>query len=329
MLISKTPGGIYKLSREAILTADLPSTFTSKANWRGSLPREILCMFCRQHRLSEPVFSPISSPLKASSESSGSYLKDEYSATEETESVRGASLTANARQAEESGCMFKCEVKLFSKSEDLIIVCSPKDQFKKQNDAMQSACMKLLSWLNVYFKNITIPFETLYHTADRFNIQIHSKNLFKEFALCQSVQNTRLNTLGWTPESICTHQLCTIMPGCGVCSLKIEGSDSGACPSNGSIPCIGYSISLVVEGENMKELLEVCDEFEFEIGIGAVINYVEWVVMQMSVGQSACFTTHVPTFEFILASAGDSIRALSLLSSSKLLCTVSHISIFS
>lgn len=319
MLISKTPGGIYKLSREAILAAELPSMFTSKANWRGSLPRDILCMFSRQHRLSEPVFSPISSPLKALSESSGSYSKDAYSATEEIESVRVAPLAATAKQLEE---LFKCEVKLLSKSEDLIILCSPKDQFKKQNDAMQNACLKLLSWLNEYFRNINIPFETLYHTADSFDIQIHSKTLFEEFAVYQSVQNNRLNKL---LESTCMHPRCT-MPGYGVCSLKIEGSDSGVCPCNGSIPCISYSVSLVVEGENMKELLEVCDEFEFEIGVGAVITCVEWVVMQMSVGQSACFTTHIPTSELILASTSDSIKTLSLLSSSKLLYPVGHIS---
>ncbi|KAF7842437.1 small RNA 2'-O-methyltransferase isoform X1 [Senna tora] len=275
MLISKTPGGIYKLSREAILTADLPLTFTSKSNWRGSLPRDILCMFCRQHRLSEPVFSPISSPLKASSESSGSYVKDMYSATEETESVRRTSLTASAKQSEESGCMYKCEVKLLSKSEELIIVCSPADQFKKQNDALQNACLKLLSWLNEFFKNLNIPFETLCHTADSFNIQIHSKNVFEQFAVCQSVQNTWLKTLGWNnpPEAFCMHHPCT-MPEYGVCSLKIEGSDSGVSPCNGSIPCISYSISLVVEAGDSIRTLSL---------LSSKVSYLEYAVVLTNV----------------------------------------------
>ncbi|KAI9122496.1 hypothetical protein K1719_006336 [Acacia pycnantha] len=244
MLISKTPSGIYKLSREVILAAELPSSFTAKTNWRGALPRDILYMFCRQHRLLEPVFSPISCPSKGSSESSGSSL--EGSATEEIEHVRGASLTASAKQSEVSGCTFKCEVKLFSKSEDLIIVCSPEGQFKKQNDALQNACLKILSWLNEYFKNSNAPFEMLYHTADCFNIQIHSKNLCEEFAVCQSGRNSQLNTLGW---------------------------------------------------------------------VGAVITNVEGVVMQMCVGQSACFTTELPPSELILASSADPVKTLSLLSS--------------
>lgn len=315
MLISKTPSGIYKLSREAILAAELPSSFTTKTNWRGALPRDILYMFCRQHRLLEPVFSPICCPSKASSESSGSSLKDEGSATEEIEHVRGASLTASAKQSEVSGCTIKCEVKLFSKFEDLIIVCSPEGQFKKQNDALQNACLKILSWLNEYFRNSNAPFETLYHTADCFNIQIHSKNLCEEFAVCQSVRNSQLNTLGSMRPS------CSV-PVYGMHSLKIEGSNSGVCPSNGSIPCISYSISLVVEGDNMKELIEACEEFEFEIGVGAVITNVEGVVMQMCVGQSACFTTELPPSEFILASAADPVKTLSLLSSSKLISPV-------
>jgi hypothetical protein len=108
----------------------------------------------------------------------------------------------------------------------------------------------------------------------------------------------------------------------GVCNLKIEGPDSGFCPGNGSLPCISYSVSLVVENENMKEVIEVCNEFEFEIGVGAVISYVEEVVTQMSVGQYAYFNTNLLTSDLIFASAGDSAKMLSLLSSSELLSPV-------
>ncbi|KAI4299718.1 hypothetical protein L6164_033149 [Bauhinia variegata] len=286
MLLSKTPGGIYKLSREAILAAELPLTFTTKANWRGSLPRDMLCMFCRQHCLSEPVFSP----SKALSEPS--------------ECVKVES-TANAKQSEE----FKCEVKLLSKCGDLIIKCSPEDCSKKQNDAIQKTCLKLILWLNEYFKNINFPFEKLYQTADSPDIQIDPKIFFKEFAICQSLQITQLSPIE-------LHEL--LEPFCMDVSytmLKIEGPDSGVCPSNGSIPCISYSVSLVVEGDNIKEVLEVCDEFEFEIGVKAVISYIEEVVMQMSAGQSACFTTNLPSSQLILASAGGPFRIRSLLSS--------------
>nr|KYP49629.1 UPF0486 protein C1orf59 isogeny [Cajanus cajan] len=168
MLLGKTPGGIYKLSREAILASELPSKFTTRANWRGSLPRDILCMFCRQHRLSEPLFS---------------------------------------------------------------ITCHP------------------------------------------------------------------FNTLS------------------GLSGLSGSCPYSGVCPCNGSLPCIRYSVSLAVEGENVKEVIEVCDEFEFEVGLGAVVFYIEEVVTQMSVGQYAHFTTNLLTSDLIFASADDSVKMPSLLSS--------------
>lgn len=322
MLVGKTPGGIYKLSREAILTAELPSRFTTRANWRGSLPRDILCTFCRQHHLSEPVFSTISLPFKALSESSDSCLKDVNSGTDGIECVNGASATASPQQSDSE--MFKCDLKILSRHEDLLIKCSPGDCFKKQTDAIQNASLKLLSWLNKNFKNINVPFGELYETTGS-DIQIYSRNLFREISTCQSLHNSQFNAIELQKliESICASSSYT-MPGNGVCSLKIEGPDSGVYPCNGSLPCISYSISLVVVGENIKEVIEVCNDFEFEVGVGAVISYVEEVVMQMSVGQSAYFTTNLLTYDFIFASAGYSTKMMSLLSSSKLLSPVNH-----
>ena len=74
------------------------------------------------------------------------------------------------------------------------------------------------------------------------------------------------------PNSIC---MLSTMPGQGVFSLNIEGPDSGVCPSNGSLLFISYSVSLVIEAEHMKEILESSDEFGFEIGTGAVIPHLE------------------------------------------------------
>ncbi|KAJ0975764.1 hypothetical protein J5N97_017729 [Dioscorea zingiberensis] len=57
MLLNKVPDGHYKLSREAILIAELPTRYTSRLNWKGPSPRDLLFMFCRQHWLSEPLFT--------------------------------------------------------------------------------------------------------------------------------------------------------------------------------------------------------------------------------------------------------------------------------
>lgn len=318
MLLGKTPGGIYKLSREAILTAELPSRFTTRANWRGSLPRDILCMFCRQHRLSEPVFSVTSPPFKISSESC---LKVADSDTDATKCANGPSVNACPKQSESE--VFKCEIKLLSRPGDVILLCSPEDCYKKQNDAIQNASLKLLSWLNEYLKSVSVPFERLYESADNFSIQIFSVKLFREIFTGQLIQHCQLNPMQCNnaPELMCMTSS-QDMSGNGVCSLKIEGPDSGVCPCNGSLSSITYSVSLVVEGENMKEVIDVCDEFEFEMGVGAVISYIEEVVTQMSVGQYAYFTTNLLTSDLIFASAGDSAKMLSLLSSSELLSPV-------
>ncbi|KAK7363261.1 hypothetical protein VNO77_05397 [Canavalia gladiata] len=314
MLLGKTPSGIYKLSREAILAAELPSRFTSRANWRGSLPRDILCMFCRQHRLSEPIFSVTIHPFKTSFESSGSHLKVAESGMNAIECVNGVSVTANSKHSDSE--LFKCEIKLISKCGDLILLCSPQDCYKKQNDAIQNASLTLLSWVNKYFKSMIVPFEQLDETAGNFGVQICSKNIFREILAGHSIHNGQRNEIRCNKliESVCMNSSYGVL-GNGVHSLNIEGPDSGICPCNGSLPCIRYSVSLVVEGEDMKEVIEVSNEFEFEVGVGAVISYVEEVVMQMSVGQFAYFTTNLLTSDLIFASACDSVKMLTLLSS--------------
>ncbi|XP_020232957.1 small RNA 2'-O-methyltransferase isoform X2 [Cajanus cajan] len=316
MLLGKTPGGIYKLSREAILASELPSKFTTRANWRGSLPRDILCMFCRQHRLSEPLFSITCHPfntLSGLSGLSGSCLKVAESCGNVIESVNGVSVTTPKSSDSE---LFKCEIKLFSRRGDLILQCSPKDCYKKQNDAIQNASLKLLSWLNKCFKSMIVPFEQLCQTADNFNIQIYYENIFTDIFVGQSTHNGQLDAIQCNKlvESIYRNSSCDML-GNIVNSLKIEGPYSGVCPCNGSLPCIRYSVSLAVEGENVKEVIEVCDEFEFEVGLGAVVFYIEEVVTQMSVGQYAHFTTNLLTSDLIFASADDSVKMPSLLSS--------------
>ncbi|KAL9345628.1 hypothetical protein Peur_060481 [Populus x canadensis] len=273
MLISKIPSGNYKLSREAILAAELPSVFTTKANWRGSFPREILFAFCHQHRLSEPIFSITSVPLKASCEllRSQKKLKVTEVAGLATEYANGGGLNAGDGELVGLESNFRCEVKVFSKGRDLIIECSPKEIYRKQTDDTHSASLKVLSWLNACFKDLGMPLEKLNCSADALDISFSLKTFIKRSKL---------------PESKSTDMQYTLS-GQDVCLPNIEGSDSGVFPSNGSLLCISYSVSLVTEGGHTKELIESKDEFEFEMGAGAVISALEAVVTQMSAGQSA------------------------------------------
>ncbi|XP_027346337.1 small RNA 2'-O-methyltransferase isoform X2 [Abrus precatorius] len=272
MLLGKTPAGIYKLSREAILTAELPSRFTTRANWKGSLPRDILCMFCRQHRLSEPLFSIIH-PFKTPSESSESYLKVAASGMNMIECVNGASVATNSKHLDSE--VFKCEIKLTSRFGDLILQCSPKGCYKKQNDAIQNASLTLLSWMNKYFKSMIVPFEQLDETGDNFEVQICSETIFREIFDGQSIHNGQLDGIRCNKlvESIYMNSSYDALKT-GVRSLNIEGSDSGNCPCSGSLPCIRYSVSLVVEaGDSVKMLaLLSCKDcyMEYEIGLTKV-----------------------------------------------------------
>ncbi|XVF23082.1 hypothetical protein REPUB_Repub13aG0007300 [Reevesia pubescens] len=318
MLISKTPSGVYKLSREAILTAELPQTFTTRTNWRGSFPREILCSFCRQHQLLEPVFSTSNIPTKASAELSRSNkkLKVSESAEQESKYANGHSAVDADAKSVGLGSIFTCEVKLYSKCQDLILECAPNVLYKKQNDAVQSASLKVLSWLNAYFKDIDMPPEKQKQLAKVFDIKFYPQNFSKEVVPCLSVHNFQHNEPlgGKEPESNSNNILYDVVED-DVSSIDIEGPDSGVCPSNGSLLCVCYSVSLVTKGELQKELLESAEDFEFEMGTGAVIPCLEAVVTQMSVGQSACFYKELPPQDLVLAAAKDSANAIAFLSS--------------
>ncbi|XP_058200685.1 small RNA 2'-O-methyltransferase isoform X1 [Rhododendron vialii] len=305
ILVSKTPSGLYKLSRDAVLAAELPAAFTSRTNWRGSFPRELLRTFCCHHRLSEPVFSIVSNPLESLTEFPGSQKK--LKVTESSNQVRNegandisGSIPTGSRET------FSCEVKIFSRCQDLIIKCSPKQSFKKQNDAFQNASLRVLSWLNKYFKKLDMALEELTTCGDVLDIQFDSQLFIKEFSLAVSVY-TFWQSIGVEEEdrvldSACINQL-NGMLGDKVGFIDLKGPDSGVSPSNGWLVCIVYSICLVTGGEYEKELIESTEDFEFEIGSGAVISCLESVVTQMSVGQSARFYMKFPPQELIVASA--------------------------
>ncbi|KAJ4976047.1 hypothetical protein NE237_001153 [Protea cynaroides] len=316
MLIGRLPNGSYKLSREAILLSELPEAFTTRSNWRGSFPSDLLGMFCRQHWLSEPVYciTSITDPVDSSEASQASKkLKETNPDEEETKYADGGSGDANEKESIALGGSFRCEVKILSKGQDLVIECSPEDSYRKQNDAKQNAALKVLSWLNKYLMKLDMHVEKL-SSGETHGLHFFPENFSKEFTLCPSVHAGQLASVLrkcslWA--SSCMDQLNTTQEH-SACSFKIEGLDSGVFPSNGSLICISYVVSLVREGEHMKEPLESSDEFEFEVGTGAVIPQVEACVTQMSMNQSALFNTGLPPHDFIFAAAGDSLMSILL-----------------
>ncbi|XP_038894747.1 small RNA 2'-O-methyltransferase [Benincasa hispida] len=328
MLINKTPSGIYKLSREAMVTAQLPSTFTTKANWRGAFPRDVLCTFCRQQRLSEPIISAVG--VIASSKSSDKQNLQVTDSSAVQDHANGGTIAEDKGQCVESEDTFRCEVRIYSKSQELLLECSPKDTFKKQFDSIQNVCLRVLLWLDVYFKDLHVSLERLTSYADALALRFNSQRFFEELASCRSV-HSGLNSKVQGEISHKSNDLkfpCNYL-GYGDCSLNIQGSDSGISPSNGSLVCISYNVALKAEGVEVRETIEKNDEYEFEIGSGCVIPCLEAIVQQMSVGQSACFCAELAPREFVLAATLNSARILHLLDSSacclEYSCTLSRV----
>ena len=292
--VSKIPSGPYKVSRDAILAAQLPLAFTTKSNWRGSFPRDILCAFCRSHHLSEPVFSTQSSMLDSSVNLPGSRKK--LKATELSEKEKSELGIAAAPTG-----AISCNIKIYSKNQELLLECSPQESYRKQTDAVQSVALKVLRWLDLYFEKPDLSAEELGLLAKKFDIQF-TQNFFKGFSLCHSVHRSGT----------------TITQASDTTLNNVEGQNSGVTPGNGCLACISYTVSLLGEGDGTKEYIESCEEFEFEVGNQAVLPHLEAAVEKMAVGQSAYFTVALPLSELILAASGDSAKTLSLLSPSTL-----------
>ncbi|KAF6139507.1 hypothetical protein GIB67_015464 [Kingdonia uniflora] len=318
MLVGRLPDGGYKLSRKAILAGELPASFTTRSNWRGSFPRDLLSTFCRVNGLSEPDFSTgylhnftTNSSLKIPEKCNK--LKKVTESFTGTENVDiGAAASNGGESVGPVGGTFTCEVKIYSKAHTLLLECSPEDSYRKQGDAIQNCALKVLLWFKKVVKQLHVS--NIEEGPSSEIVRVYPHNLSKAFALCVSVhaavQNSVLRCL--TQES---NRSATKMEQDGVYSLNIDGPDSGVSPSKGLLVCISYAVSLLGEGGHMKEILENNEEFEFEIGTDAVISQLEVCVTQMSMNQSAYFITDLSPQHFILAAARDTAKAISLLSS--------------
>jgi hypothetical protein len=128
MLLNRVPWGNYKISRDAILAAKLPVTFTTRSNWHGALPRDLLITFCHNNRLSDPTFS-LSEMAKLQN-------------TNQTQPGQSGYLNATGRGP------YRCAVKILSKAGELRIECCSEVSYRNKNDAFQSAALKAINLLN-------------------------------------------------------------------------------------------------------------------------------------------------------------------------------------
>ncbi|KAF8732208.1 hypothetical protein HU200_016183 [Digitaria exilis] len=306
ILLGKFPDGNCKISRDAILAAELPSVY-SRFSWKGLSPRDLLCSFCRNQRLSEPIFavSRVSCDMltsTASSEERGAPAK----------SVENQ-CTNDVKTDKENPDSLKCEVKICSRKQEILLEYSAADTWSKESDAIQNSALKVLIWFNNYFKQLNTKTDKLYLPECPDGFKIHPNVFLQEFAMCLSVYGNA----GCSDLEMCT--------AVGLISMDtpkkhlesttslthIKGPDSGVFPSHGSLTCICYTASLVTKDKVKRYMLESHAEFEFEIGTGAVGNQLESCVTQLSVNQAACFVAELPPRDLILAAASEFSHDLS------------------
>ncbi|XP_009134117.2 small RNA 2'-O-methyltransferase [Brassica rapa] len=310
-----SPNGIYKFSRQALIAATLPFSFTTKSSWRGPLPKEMLSIFCRQQQLAEPVFTISTSPVKPLSETLRSLkkLKDSESNDSNNQCVNEYAGSDdsfnhyNSKDEEELPVLesgYKCGVKILSKSlQDLVLDCSPRNFYEKESYAIQNAALKALTWFGSLFDDLDADPEqprcyTKGHMNWMFTRNIMIKGKFPSSKRYEEAAYDESKTMDMDrkPKRVQT------IP-------------------NGSLVSISYSVCVEVEadfwgrsGKCLRELIESNEEIEFEVGVGSMNPHLESVVTQMSVGQYACFVTNMPAEGLVLADANDTARTRSLLS---------------
>ncbi|EFJ20229.1 hypothetical protein SELMODRAFT_418472 [Selaginella moellendorffii] len=141
LALGKSPSGSYKLSRGALLTAELPPTFTSKSRWRGSTPRSLLNEFCHQSHLLAPTFC--SYPVKGDSNDSCAGYEDHGCTADTSDQTDQAENNGNVNAAQGP---FLCKLRM--------LVCGAPREFESErsyrnrNDAIQSACLQALLYFD-------------------------------------------------------------------------------------------------------------------------------------------------------------------------------------
>ncbi|KAL6647009.1 hypothetical protein ACP70R_014446 [Stipagrostis hirtigluma subsp. patula] len=311
ILLGKLPDGNYKISRDSILVAELPSVY-SRSSWKGLSPRDLLCSFCRLQRLSEPHFAISRVGITSDVLGSAASSEERGMPTKTVENQYTNDVVVN----KESPDMFRCDVKIYSRKQEVLLEYSAADTRGKESDAIQNSALKVLIWFNNYFKQLNRETNELSVSECSDSFKIHPNTFLQEFAMCLSVcgktggkDSGMCSAVGPLSMNTPKEQL----ENCATLT-HIEGPDSGVLPSHGSLTCISYTASLVMKDKAKTYLLESNNEFEFEIGTGAVSNLLESCVTQLSVNQTARFLAELPPRDLILAAGSDFAHDLSKIS---------------
>ncbi|KAJ7565456.1 hypothetical protein O6H91_02G061700 [Diphasiastrum complanatum] len=334
-LLGRFPGGNYKLSRDALLTAELPTTYTSKTQWRGLLPRPLLFDFCHQYHLPDPVFFLFhceereSISFHASEKCNGMQVDDDQEVQLSVQEY-GKKFSEDFCVQYENGKQqrpgtdiqgpYKCKVKIIL--EDYRVVEFESERiFRNRNDAIQSAALKTLLSLDRNCDNslflskdqenydqfssggVLIDNAT---GADGRELKPSSRSLSDPLKMDQRT-NKDEEIVDSMVENGGDHSLVSSditaknnpsVPGTSEISQPynfeiISANDNvGKRPLAGSMVCVEYKARLVAPG--LDQIIDANQNFEFELGSGAVIGVMDICVANLCEGQTARFHAPLP-----------------------------------
>lgn len=289
----KSPRGGYKLSRNAVLAAELPTSYTSRNQWRGSLPKAILTAWCQHHHLPDPSFSLFSSGCR----NSGSAITQEVAhaqsgKAEIDDAPKQLTWDDGANKEKDSaGGPFESRVTVQWK-DGTVITCLSENPFRSQVEAKQSASLG-----------------ALHQVISMFDAHLDALGDDHPFRVIPD----KRNGLICCPES--GMLMGVEKDGTSATGLRIiDGNEIfGQSPVHGSMVCVAYEVDLSpLNWERSQHLttpeqfirVESNNEFEFELGSNAIVPQLEYCVSTMSVGQTATFFTRSPPHGLLLATGG-------------------------
>jgi small RNA 2'-O-methyltransferase len=87
--------------------------------------------------------------------------------------------TNDVRINKEKPDLFKCEVNIRSRKQEILLEYSAADTWSKESDAIQNSSLKVLIWFNNYFKKLTSKTGKLYLSESTAGVKVHSNIFFK------------------------------------------------------------------------------------------------------------------------------------------------------
>ncbi|KAL3692474.1 hypothetical protein R1sor_006125 [Riccia sorocarpa] len=295
MMLQRFPQGSFKVSRNSILAAKLPTTYSSKAQWKGTAPRGLLIEFCQHHRLSEPVFT-----LTAARSSSTDQQTDQMEEAKEqkSEHVPCGDVCETKNDDENTvaamhGGPFTCKVRV-EWLKGMSAEVESDGPFRNRHDAQQSAALKALHQIDSWFENsIAGTYEPLF--TDKTDGEVDGDLLMGDYDDVVGLETRDC----WETDDTDFFEY----------EEPEDSTQIDKAPPAGSTVTIRYAVRWYGDADGGKKplsiLLEKHDKFDVELGNGALIGALDTLVSKMTVGELACVTIASPPRALLSALATD------------------------